>query len=228
MLTSIGVFLRGMKVLIISDSPRTSLPWPNQLPPAGVELLWSASFQAQQASGCTAVFDFTVDGQTTLPECYANWTGPVFLGSVLHTLEQLQTGQRPIARFNHWMLQAGATELELAFPSVAGTQMQKVLEQLQLTFRAVPDIPGFVSTRIVSLIINEAFLALEEGVTGREEIDTAMKLGTNYPKGPFEWFAALGPQRVANLLQQLSATHQRYTPASLLLQTAQHGLPAQH
>ncbi len=217
-----------MKVLIISDSPGTSLPWPNQLPPADVELLWSASFQPQQASGCTAVFDFTTHEQATLPECYQNWTGPLFLGSVLHTLEQLQTGHRPIARFNHWMLQAGATELEVAFSSETAAQLQELLQQLQLPYRAVPDIPGFISTRIVSLIINEAFLALEEGVSGREEIDTAMKLGTNYPKGPFEWFAAVGLQRVATLLQQLSATHQRYTPAPLLLQTAEHGVPAEH
>jgi 3-hydroxybutyryl-CoA dehydrogenase len=126
------------------------------------------------------------------------------------------------------MLKAGATELEVAFSSETAAQLQELLQLLQLPYQAVPDIPGFISTRIVSLIINEAFLALEEGVSGREEIDTAMKLGTNYPKGPFEWFAAVGPQRVATLLQQLAATHQRYTPAPLLLQTAEHGLPAEH
>ena len=49
-----------------------------------------------------------------------------------------------------------------------------------------PDIPGFISARVVSMIINEAYFALEEEVSSKEEIDTAMKLGTNYPYGPFD------------------------------------------
>ena len=45
------------------------------------------------------------------------------------------------------------------------------------------------------MIINEAFLALQEGVSTKEEINTAMKLGTNYPLGPFEWVEKIGPYK---------------------------------
>jgi len=217
-----------MKVLIISETPGSTLPWTGGVPPQQVELIWNTTFQPEQASGCTAVFDFTAETGSFSAEPYLQTKQPVFLGAVLSTLEELNMQSLPIARFNHWMLGAGARELEVAFPAGAAAQLQEVLQQLQLPYREVQDIPGFVSTRIVSLIINEAFLALEEGVSGRGEMDTAMKLGTNYPKGPFEWFTALGPQRVAALLRQLSATHKRYQPASLLLQTAQHGFPAQY
>lgn len=44
-----------------------------------------------------------------------------------------------------------------------------------------------VALRVISCIVNEAFLALSEGVATAEDIDRAMKLGANYPKGPFEW-----------------------------------------
>lgn len=80
--------------------------------------------------------------------------------------------------------------------------------------------PGYMSARVVSMIINEAYLGLEEGLTSRGEIDTAMKLGTGYPYGPFEWAAIIGIREVAALLQQLSTIHSKYQPSALLLQEA--------
>jgi 3-hydroxybutyryl-CoA dehydrogenase len=54
------------------------------------------------------------------------------------------------------------------------------------------------------MIVNEAFIALKEGVSTKEEIDIAMKLGTNYPYGPFEWAEKIGTERIKNLLSKLS------------------------
>lgn len=76
----------------------------------------------------------------------------------------------------------------------------------------LPDEPGFVTPRIISMIINEAFIALEEGVSTKEDIDTAMKLGTNYPYGPFEWAERIGRDRIKSLLETLARHHPRYTP----------------
>ena len=47
----------------------------------------------------------------------------------------------------------------------------------------------------------------------KKEIDTAMKLGTNYPYGPFEWCEKIGKERVYQLLNHLSKTDERYHPA---------------
>ncbi len=80
----------------------------------------------------------------------------------------------------------------------------------------VADIPGFISPRVVSMIINEAYFALENEVSTKEEIDTAMKLGTNYPYGPFEWGRKIGLKKIVALLTHLSAEHPRYQPANLL------------
>src|SRR5215216_5038622 len=49
-----------------------------------------------------------------------------------------------------------------------------------------------VALRVISCIVNEAFLALSEGVATAEDIDRAMKHGANYPKGPFEWGEEIG------------------------------------
>jgi 3-hydroxybutyryl-CoA dehydrogenase len=60
-----------------------------------------------------------------------------------------------------------------------------------------------VSLRIISCIVNEAFLALSEGVATAEDIDRAMKLGANYPKGPFEWVEEIGARSVVETLDSL-------------------------
>lgn len=80
----------------------------------------------------------------------------------------------------------------------------------------VPDVPGFVSPRIIATIINEAFLVLEERVSVEEEIDTAMKLGTNYPFGPFEWGQKIGYGKVYSLLELLGNEQNRYKPSILM------------
>jgi 3-hydroxybutyryl-CoA dehydrogenase len=67
--------------------------------------------------------------------------------------------------------------------------------------------PGDVALRVISCIVNEAFLALSEGVATAEDIDEAMKLGANYPKGPFEWAEEIGADSILDTLDSLRATH---------------------
>src|ERR687889_431646 len=64
-----------------------------------------------------------------------------------------------------------------------------------------------VSLRVISCIVNEAFLALSEGVATAEDIDRAMKLGANYPKGPFEWVEEIGARSIVETLDSLRATN---------------------
>ena len=64
-----------------------------------------------------------------------------------------------------------------------------------------------VSLRVISCIVNEAFLALSEGVATAEDIDRAMKLGANYPKGPFEWVEEIGARSIVETLDSLRAAN---------------------
>lgn len=75
--------------------------------------------------------------------------------------------------------------------------------------------------RVVSSIVNEAFLAVEEGICDETGVDTAMKLGTNYPRGPFDWAKAIGPDRIVSELRRLRAVRpRRYEPAPSLCRAA--------
>jgi 3-hydroxybutyryl-CoA dehydrogenase len=82
----------------------------------------------------------------------------------------------------------------------------------------VKDSAGLTFPRILSLIINEAARALEEGVASAEEIDIAMKLGVNYPTGPLRWADQVGLDEVLAVLEGLEREtgDDRYRPAPLL------------
>ncbi len=55
--------------------------------------------------------------------------------------------------------------------------------------------------------MNEAFLALSEDVATAEDIDEAMKLGANYPRGPFEWAKEIGAPTILRTLDSLRTNH---------------------
>ena len=84
----------------------------------------------------------------------------------------------------------------------------------------VKDEPGLVSAKIIAMIINEAYFALGDDVSSKTAIDIAMKLGTNYPYGPFEWSEKIGIHNIYLLLKKLSLMDTRYQPAPILLTEA--------
>lgn len=77
---------------------------------------------------------------------------------------------------------------------------------------------GFFTPRVLCMIINEAYFTVQEGTASKSDIDTAMKLGTNYPKGPFEFLELFGIDLVYKQLEALyQDTHdERYKICSLL------------
>ncbi len=68
--------------------------------------------------------------------------------------------------------------------------------------------------RLVGQIANEAAFALEEEIGSPEDMDTAMRLGFNWPRGPLELTELIGPERAAGLLEELHQEHgEAYRPA---------------
>ncbi len=82
----------------------------------------------------------------------------------------------------------------------------------------VKDAPGLVFPRILSLIVNEAARSLDEGIATAEEIDIALRLGTNYPQGPLRWADEIGLEEVLAVIEGLQEEtgDDRYRPAPLL------------
>ena len=82
-----------------------------------------------------------------------------------------------------------------------------------------------VLRRLVAQLVNEASFAVEEGVAAPDDVDSAMKLGLNHPKGPFEWGREIGPAAALALLDRLAADldADRYRAAPLLRRWAELG-----
>lgn len=74
----------------------------------------------------------------------------------------------------------------------------------------VPDQIGLIGARTLAAIIHEAFLLRKEGAANQHDIDQAMKLGTNYPMGPFEWTDKIGIEEIRFLLHRLTEAGARF------------------
>ncbi|HLD51951.1 MAG TPA: 3-hydroxyacyl-CoA dehydrogenase family protein [Sediminibacterium sp.] len=120
-------------------------------------------------------------------------------------------------RFNGWDGFLSQPSLEIAGNDEAVKKAVELLEAAGLTSVVSADELGMIGPRVVAMIINEAYFALAENISTKEEINTAMKLGTNYPYGPFEWCELIGFQKVSTLLQSLAKTNERYSLAPAFL-----------
>jgi 3-hydroxybutyryl-CoA dehydrogenase len=82
----------------------------------------------------------------------------------------------------------------------------------------VGDGPGLVVLRTVSLLVNEAADAVHQGVCSARDLDTAMRIGVNYPRGPLAWAEALGLPYMLAVAENIARGYgeDRYRPAPLL------------
>ncbi len=89
---------------------------------------------------------------------------------------------------------------------------------LGLECHRVADGTGLVRARIVCALVNEAATALSEGVASAKDIDTAMRLGANYPYGPLAWGDVIGLDVVLGVMRGLQDEfgEDRYRPSPLL------------
>jgi 3-hydroxybutyryl-CoA dehydrogenase len=115
-------------------------------------------------------------------------------------------------------------EASLHDEATAG-KLAETCAQLGTEYRIVADRVGLVTPRVVCMIINEACYTLQEGTASVQDIDLGMKLGTNYPRGPFEWANAIGVSRVYDVLTTLweDTRDERYKVCPLLKRMAQRG-----
>jgi 3-hydroxybutyryl-CoA dehydrogenase len=87
------------------------------------------------------------------------------------------------------------------------TQAAAWLSTLGFVPLALADTPGLVVARTLAMLINEAADAVHQGVCSEDAADAAMKLGVNYPAGPFEWLARWSVAGVVDLLDALDEHH---------------------
>lgn len=172
------------------------------------------------------IFDFNPNGPRDDFSVYRDVEGFLFLNTTMVTLEEMLSNKdlgqhKRICGFNgvdgfttHRCLELAALSEET---KVAVSELL-AKEDIECAF--VDDRIGMVTPRIICMIINEAFLTVQEGTASRSDIDLAMKLGTNYPFGPFEWCTRIGIDSVYELLEALyTDTHdERFRISPLLKQ----------
>jgi 3-hydroxybutyryl-CoA dehydrogenase len=215
-----------MQILVIADDERfyemqLKLESAAQLNPALQLALtqspeFNAAFIQQYSSIYDLIFDLSFDSQ---PERIAVYNQaimqqkPIVVNAVWHSLSMA------IAQYSTLPLHCqliGMNALptfinrslwEISLPDASPERKifaEQVLANLGIKFHFTDDRVGMVTPRIVTMIINEAYFLWQEQGANKQDIDIAMKLGVNYPQGPFEWAANIG---ITNVIKTLEAVY---------------------
>lgn len=210
-----------MQVVILCSSAQKSELLSNTAEPAA-EVVWigePTQFSAFTGAGCfiDLLFDNTPEHISTLSALSPRL---VVVHSVTDTCARLGAS---FVRINGWNTFLSSSIIEAAcLDEEQKAGVEAAFQLFEKNIEWTGDIPGFVTPRIVSAIINEAYFAIEDGVSTKAEIDVAMKLGTAYPYGPFDWAQRIGVKNIVALLQQLATEQPRYAPCGSLVSEAKH------
>lgn len=183
--------------------------------PSSVRITVADSLRSFEAIEADAYFDMSFESdKERRPVLTKFHQGLLFVNDICG---YTSAGQIPVVRINGWPTFLQRELIEMSFTANdLSTKVAELFSKLGWKYQVVKDVPGFVTARVVASLINEAYFTVGAHVSSKSEIDTAMKLGTNYPYGPFEWSELIGLEKVAALLRKLAATDERYLPAPAL------------
>jgi 3-hydroxyacyl-CoA dehydrogenase len=107
-------------------------------------------------------------------------------------------------------------------PEAAVGEAAGLLQAAGLDVYVIDDTPGLIVTRTVAMLANLAFDALAARVASEQDIDTAMRLGVNYPLGPLAWGRQWGTRTLVQILGRLDDWYRdgHYRASPLLRQAA--------
>ena len=169
---------------------------------------------------CGLIAEFTLFDLQTKCELYSALTEPILLeaghlcaGILCERLPHL-AGLMASSFYSP----TGKTELFLSRDNFR-PMMEQFFSTLNLTVYHVPRPKlAFTYPRVISMLVNEAHLALQDNLASASALDTAMKFGVNYPLGPIEWGNSIGHGPIVKLLDALFETtgDERYRVASSL------------
>lgn len=171
------------------------------------------------------IFDLNFDDHEGLIKHYAPLEGkPVFVSAVKQQLAQCAYGYDRTIHCSLFGINALPTFINRSLAEISvlsekdSPALAAIMEQLNWDYKLVEDRVGMITPRVVLMIINEACYTVQEGTATMKDIDTSMKLGTNYPHGPFEWADKIGIKQVYEVLNALfeDTKDERYKICSLL------------
>ena len=172
------------------------------------------------------VFDFSLDEEPENIEMYLEYEHLlIFCNMPKMSLTEVQYYNPEIActliRFNGLPTFVNRSLLEVSLLRESDREkVEAAGKKLGTKIAIVADRVGMATPRVICMIINEAFYTVQEGTASRKDIDLGMKLGTNYPYGPFEWCERIGVGHVYELLEAMyeDTKDERYKICPLLKQ----------
>ncbi|HEX4834645.1 MAG TPA: 3-hydroxyacyl-CoA dehydrogenase [Trebonia sp.] len=128
---------------------------------------------------------------------------------------------RPVIMVDRTLDDATATAIAIApsdgCPPAAVAEAVGLLQAAGLAVHVIGDVPGLIVTRTVAMLANLAADAIEAGVATADDVDVAMRLGVNYPRGPVAWGRQWGARTILTILDSLENWyrdgHYRAAPA---------------
>ncbi|MEO6168835.1 MAG: 3-hydroxyacyl-CoA dehydrogenase family protein, partial [Chitinophagales bacterium] len=156
------------------------------------------------------LFDLNSDDDPSRMKTYTTLQKPVIVCAVKKSLHQLvQTVDKSInchfVGMNALPTFINRSKVEISFLNNADAiTFDKMAKKLDWEYLTVQDTVGMVTPRVIAMVINEACFTLYEETASMHDIDIAMKLGTNYPFGPFEWCDRIGVKDIYETLDAIA------------------------
>lgn len=202
-----------MRILIVGEEGRRNFlreKFSRQCPQIETEL--SDGDAEEDFEQYDAIFDLNFDDDSENFSIYASLRNkPIFVSALKQQLAEavyIAGGKVRCQLFGinalPYFLQNDVWEISV-FRKFEIPELEKLMHCFNQKWLPVEDRVGLVKARVIFMIINEACYTLQEGTAGIEDIDTAMKQGTNYPFGPFEWCDKIG---ITDVFETLSALYE--------------------
>lgn len=190
----------------------------------------SSSTSLEDARGADLVIEAAVENMVIKAQIF----GQLDIICPSHTILASNTSSLPITEIAaatkrpdkvigmHFMNPVPVMKLvEIIRGLATSDEVYKTIENLSREMGKTPvevnDAPGFVSNRILIPMINEAIVALHEGVASAEAIDDVMKLGMNHPMGPLALADLIGLDTILSIMETLhEGLGDKYRPCPLL------------
>jgi len=214
-----------MKILLVGEQQRAEELRARLSTNEGLEIDYTDGDEDEDYKDYDCIFDLNFDDDPSNLQVYAGMRDkPIFVNAVKLSLnEAVYTGNVKarcmLFGFNGLPSFIGQSKWEVSlYRKFQTPELDKLMQLFKIDYHVVEDRIGLIKPRIIFMIINEACYTLQEGTATIEDIDMGMKLGTNYPYGPFEWCDKIGITAVFETLAVLyeDTKDERYKICPLL------------